>query len=276
MTRGAIGLELLDSHFRLTSDDELMLGFVRELWDPFVVEDAPPAAIEVSIEREGDRWRMEAPGEPGGAAVDPWVFAAVLRNALSRRAIAEAGSIVPLHGAAAERDGVYVVLAAPPEAGKTTLLLELLVRGWRLVTDDLIPLDPRTLHAAPFLKPLSVREPDRWDRFSGRWRVPGWLPRPQTLGLLPATAFPCAAARPFRADTALFPAFSKGAEPLLEALTPGQTAAAAAANLHPAGRATPERVAALARWAGATRAYRVEYGHSEDALELLESGLAAP
>lgn len=275
MTHG-VTLALLDGHFHLTSDDGAMLSFVRDLWAPFQVEKAPADAIGILVERSGDRWRMESPGEPGGAATDPWVFAAVLRNALSRRAIADATSIVPLHGAAVERDGVFVALAAPPESGKTTLLLELLERGWRLVTDDLIPIDPRDLTARPFPKPLSVREPQRWRRFAGRWPVPGWLPEPQTVGLIPATAFECVEASPFRPDLLVFPAFSTETPPGTDPLTPAQTVAATAANLHPAGRATPERLAALARLGSGTPGYAIRYPSTEIALELFGNCLVRP
>src|SRR5262249_54894887 len=43
-----------------------------------------------------------------------------------------------LHAAALERDGRAFVLAGPSGAGKTTLSLALLARGWRLVTEEIV------------------------------------------------------------------------------------------------------------------------------------------
>ncbi len=45
-----------------------------------------------------------------------------------------------LHAAAATRDGATVLVAGSSGAGKSSLLAELLVRGWRMVTDDVAPI----------------------------------------------------------------------------------------------------------------------------------------
>jgi hypothetical protein len=45
-----------------------------------------------------------------------------------------------LHAAAASRDGATVLVAGNSGAGKSALLAELLVRGWRMVTDDVAPI----------------------------------------------------------------------------------------------------------------------------------------
>ena len=62
-----------------------------------------------------------------------------------------------LHAAALERDGGAVVLAGPSGAGKTTLTLALLARGWRLSTEEIVLVDrgaivtglARPIHAHP-------------------------------------------------------------------------------------------------------------------------------
>lgn len=91
-------------------------------------------------------------------------------------------SYVVLHAAAAERDGVTVVLPAAMEAGKTTTVAGLLRAGFSYVTDEAVAVDPVSLEVLPFHKPLSVdagswsvladlrpREPER---VLSQWQVP--------------------------------------------------------------------------------------------------------
>jgi hypothetical protein len=275
MTRAPeVTLSILGSGFRVTSEDERMVAFVRELWEPFVAEVDGP--VEVRLEVRGPSWHLLMPDEPHVAASDPWMVASSLRNALSRRAIAEAASIVPLHAAAAERDGVFVVLSGPPRAGKTTLLLDLLEAGWRLVTDDLVPLDPQTLTATPFQKPLSVRDPERWARFARAWEVPEWLPPPSGAGLLPAGVMPVSEAEVYAPSLLAFPRFEAGADPGCERLTAAETVAWAADNLHSRGPGAAGVLPVLARLGSQVPGCTLRYGSTEDALEVLGKCLAAP
>ncbi|HYO61022.1 MAG TPA: hypothetical protein VEU29_03900 [Actinomycetota bacterium] len=274
MTRHAeVILSILGSSFRVTSEDARMVDLVRELWGPFVAGPERVNPADVRLEVRGEAWHLRMADEPHVAASDPWLVASSLRNALSRRAIARATSIVPLHAAAAERDGVFVVLSGQPRAGKTTLLLDLLDRGWRLVTDDLVPLDPKALTATPFPKPLSIRDPDRWARFARGWDVPGWLPPPAGAGLLPADALPLSAATTFTPSVLVFPQFDEGAAPLGERLTAAQTLAWTADNLH-TREPGPGVLPALARLGTEVPGHVLRYGSSDAALGLLEKCLA--
>ena len=276
MTQPAeVTLSILGSTFRISSDDERMAELARELWEPFLTTDGG-AFLEAIVESRDEGWHLVIPDEPRVGATDPWVLASSLRNSLSRRAIRAATSIVPLHAAAVERDGVVVVLAGPPRAGKTTLLLDLLECGWLLVTDDLVPLDPATLTATPFPKPLSVRDPERWARLAGGWDVPDWLPPPATVGLLPATAVPCSTLEEYSPGVLVFPTFEPGAEPAIDPLSPAAVVAWAADNLHTRPPGAAGVLPALARLGQRTRGYRVTYGSTENALELMEKCLAGP
>lgn len=270
-----VTLSMLDSRFHVVSDDARMIELVEQLWEPFVASPDPGAhAHEVVLESISEGWRLRVPGEPANSAVDPWVFVSSLRNALSRRSIADATSVVPVHAAALERDGVFVVFSGPPRAGKTTLLLELLGRGWLLVTDDLVPVDPDSLTATPFPKPLSVRDPERWRHHARGWEVPGWLPRPAVVGLLPATAFPRTAATSFEPSLLVFSRYAPAETPALERLTTAATVAWCADNLH-SRPGDPGVLGVIARLGGATPGYVVRYRSSGEAVNLLENSLAA-
>lgn len=62
-----------------------------------------------------------------------------------------------LHAAVLERGGRALVMPAPPGHGKSTLTAGLVVRGWRLLSDELamIDLDAGALH--PFTRPVSLK-----------------------------------------------------------------------------------------------------------------------
>ena len=269
-----VALSVLGRALTVRCDDERMTDLVRQLWEPFV---ARGGKVEdpIVIRTTPGGWRIEAPPDAPSSAVDPWVLAAVLRNLITRRAVAGAASIYPLHGAAAERDGVFLVLAAAPRAGKTTLLLELVSLGWKLVTDDLVPLDPATATATPFPKPLSVRDPARWRTYASGWEVPEWLPPPRAVGLIPATAFRLTDATSYRPSLLAFSRFEPGASAGAEELSPARTAAACGENLHPARDRTPEALRAVARLGSVAPGWSLRYGRTRDALDLLENRLAA-
>lgn len=271
--RSELWLSVLDSRFRISSDDERIVDLVRELWEPFVVDEGGGEARGLTVATEGAGWRVETEPNPPIIATDPWVVASTLRNAVSGAAVAAAPPMIPIHGAAVQRDGVFLVLSGPARAGKTTLLLELLDRGWLLVTDDLVPLDLKTLVARPFPKPLSVREPARWRRFSGAWDVPAWLPDPVVVGLLPAAAMPHSEAIQYRPSLLVFPRYAEGAEPASRRLTPAETVAWCGDNLHSRGPGEPGVLPAVARLGTSTPGYAIRYGSTADALRLLENCL---
>ncbi|UHD17150.1 hypothetical protein [Thiocapsa bogorovii] len=62
--------------------------------------------------------------------------------------------LVFVHAAVVQRGGRAFVLAAPSGSGKSTLCWAMLHHGFRLMSDELAPVDPATLRIKPF--PLAV------------------------------------------------------------------------------------------------------------------------
>jgi hypothetical protein len=104
---------------------------------------------------------------------------------LNQRAVASiAESHLVLHAAAAERDGILVVMAAPEAHGKTTTVAGLLRHGFRYVTDEAVAIDRKSLAVTPYPKPLSVGR-GSWGVLSDLGAGRDWPP--ETSWQLPAS-----------------------------------------------------------------------------------------
>lgn len=64
---------------------------------------------------------------------------------------------ITLHAAVLERGGRAVLLPAPPGSGKSTLCAALMMDGWRLLSDEMVLLDPQSLLVTPSARPISLK-----------------------------------------------------------------------------------------------------------------------
>lgn len=62
-----------------------------------------------------------------------------------------------IHSAVLEKLGHVVILPAPPGSGKSTLCAALMLRGWRLLSDEMALLDPETGRVVPSPRPVSLK-----------------------------------------------------------------------------------------------------------------------
>lgn len=62
-----------------------------------------------------------------------------------------------LHSAVVEKNGKGVMLSAASGSGKSTLTAELVMRGWRLFSDELALIDGPDLRLIPFPRPVSLK-----------------------------------------------------------------------------------------------------------------------
>lgn len=122
-----------------------------------------------------------------------------------------------LHAAAVERDGRAIVLTGESGAGKSTLAALLQGRGWRLMADEFVLLDPQTGMVHPFPRPVSLKNraidvvasalPDaRWGPLMRE------TPKGTIRHLVPAPDALAAAERPARPVLLLFPSFGRPPE----------------------------------------------------------------
>ncbi len=64
---------------------------------------------------------------------------------------------VQLHAAVVERRGGAVVIAGPPDAGKTSLACALGLAGWGVMSDEVALVEPRTNHVLAFPRAMLVK-----------------------------------------------------------------------------------------------------------------------
>ncbi|TBO30219.1 HprK-related kinase A [Aquabacterium lacunae] len=64
---------------------------------------------------------------------------------------------IHIHAAVLEKNGLAVLLPAPPGSGKSTLCAALMLHGWRLLSDELAMLDPVDGMLVPNPRPISLK-----------------------------------------------------------------------------------------------------------------------
>lgn len=62
-----------------------------------------------------------------------------------------------LHAAVLEREGCAVIMPAPPGSGKSTLCAGLMLRGWRLLSDELAMISLTEARVTPLGRPVSLK-----------------------------------------------------------------------------------------------------------------------
>lgn len=82
-----------------------------------------------------------------------------------------------IHAASVSRGGCAVLLPGSRRAGKTTLAIALVLRGWRYLSDDIAAVCPEPLVAVPFPRHFSIRKDvrDLLAALSGGERRGSWV-----------------------------------------------------------------------------------------------------
>ena len=118
---------------------------------------------------------------------------AVLLWHINAEVVRRSAPCYPLvHAAAAAWNGSAVLLAAAPESGKTTTVAGLVQQaGFDYLTDEAVAIEPRSLLARPYPKPLSIDrgswealadlQPAHGDPVTGQWQVAADSIRPGSV-----------------------------------------------------------------------------------------------
>lgn len=178
-------------------------------------------------------------------------------------------SFVALHAAAVAREGSALLLPGPPGAGKTTLTLELLERGWTYLSDDLAPISVSSGMVHPVPKPLHVKDAASWDLWRSRWAVPEWVGPPLSSFLVPVSGFDVAG-DPLPVRLIVFPDFELGARLRVTRVGAALALARGAENARAGGpRSRQSTLPVLARLLRHAEAWAMTYGDSSEAADQL-------
>jgi hypothetical protein len=241
----------------------------RALMLPFAAEFDPTDAIhQLQVKQQGSDMAIVRDGKVVAAYGDAHLLLTQLEWHAVTAALEATEAYVAVHGAALARGPAAVLLLAESGAGKTTLTLGLMRRGWQPLADDIVLIDPEKLAIQAFPRCFHVDDSTRelvTDDALIEWPglVPGYArPRhwaegrhsPHTILLVE------------RCPT--YPSRLRG-------LTLAEAAAAIGTNALRGRLARSELAKIAVRMAtGATGGGRLSNGHLDDALDLIESAVA--
>lgn len=219
---GILGVDV-----RLSTDDPQVDGFFRHAYRWFPPDEGGrplelaallgPAAQgrprAVAGRREVDLTRSPSPANQAFLVLLGAIMDAV-------------GGSLMFHGAAVSHGGRGIILAGPAFAGKSTLVLALMERGCRFLSDDAAPVDRETGLLHPFPRAVGVRKGGETaagldGSGEGRYELPHrWLVDPEAMG----ASLPAAACRPallFYLDPAGWSSGSPSGEVTYDVVTAG-------------------------------------------------------
>ncbi|MBK7814570.1 MAG: HprK-related kinase A [Rhodocyclaceae bacterium] len=178
---------------------------------------------------------------------------------------------VLLHAGALALGDRAVIMAATPGSGKSTLAAALMLRGWRLLSDEFGVLDPASGLLLPMLKPVALknRSIDVIREFSAEAVLGPVFPETRkgdVAHLAPDAASADAVGRPARPALVLFPRYQAGAA--LELLPQPREQAFARLSFNSFNYALLGPVAfhAVADLAERCPAYELRYGSLDEAV----------
>lgn len=179
-----------------------------------------------------------------------------------------------MHAAVLARDDMAVVLPGFPGAGKSTLCASLaLLDGWRLLSDELAILDPRSTELQPHPRPISLKNQSIGVVREFPEAVLGPLYTDTRKGDVTHAGVPAVsvrdALRPARCCWVVFPRFEAQAAPALEEIDRAEAFALISEQSFNKERMGEAGFHALCRMLSGARCFTAVYGSTADGLALI-------
>jgi HprK-related kinase A len=176
-----------------------------------------------------------------------------------------------LHAAVIERNGLAVLLPAPPGSGKSTLCAALIFRGWRLLSDELTLVDLNTSQLLGPVRPISLKNQSieiiRSFADGPTMSRPTQRTAKGTVALLRASRVHVEQAlMPATPRWIIFPRYQDGTEARLTARTRADTLMQLSRNAFNSGVTAREGFHALADVVAASDCYDYTYSRLDDAI----------
>jgi hypothetical protein len=255
--------EALDQRYRVWVTDPALAELLSDVYLPLQAATTADSHLYRVWSPSASRWGLVMRDEVVvGLCADTAAALAWLQWAVNRQVLeAAASSRLLLHAGAVERDGRVVVIPAAMEAGKTTLTVGLLDRGWAYLSDEAAALAP-SMQVDGYAKPLSV-DPGSWALLrhhapTGRAVAAGYLSRQWLLA--PHRLAPVR--KSGRLAALVFTRYVSKSETVCTQLTPGEAFRhAAGCTFRPAQRqAASSCIRTLAAITRATPAFQLVSG----------------
>ncbi|WP_421853072.1 hypothetical protein [Oricola sp.] len=212
---------------------------------------------DVRLERSGDETGLLVDRTQIKTSSDGFRLLRHLYREVVRRFIERNTDLVWLHaGCVAWRDRA-VILPGAWGRGKSTLVLELYQSGWDFLSDDIVPVDPRTGRAIPFPGTPQVRASN--GKALSRNQISGLSKSVAEID--PARVAP----EPRPVSAIVFPHFSPEAETQLVAMSPAQAVGELLENCLSFQNNTDATVEALCALVENLPAYRLLFSDAAEA-----------
>lgn len=258
---------VLAHEFRLTSSPRSLRDFLHRFLAPFEAE-VGPGASRYELRREpghAEPWVVAVDGRPRQRAVTPERILEFALWDISTSGIGSDHGFLAIHAAAASWRGAGVVLPAPPESGKSTLVAGLTRAGCSYLTDEASLIDPVTGLLHPFPRSLWLDRRSVEAVFGGAppgapWRTGRQFHiRPSDLRV-DAVGPPC----PVRMVVA--PSYEAGSATTLEPIGRAEAVTILARNVFHLDRFGARAIEVLARVVREARCYRIRIGDLDEAV----------
>lgn len=152
----------LGHDFGLEAFHPLLQRFLEDLYAPLASVGSPSRTYAVrQAAADPTTYELWYGEERLVSSPHPDEAVAILLWHVNQQVVARSPELIRLHAAAASRGAEAVLLPAPMEHGKTTLVAGLVRDGWQYLTDEVAALEPGTRRLLAYPKPLSL-DPGSW------------------------------------------------------------------------------------------------------------------
>jgi hypothetical protein len=257
---------VLAHHFRIVAPRDLA-GFFQRFLAPFEVEHVPCDAVYELRREPGTEkpWAMYLDGRSLHRGRTPARILEFTLWDISTKAIGSDHGCLAVHAAAASWRGSGIVMPAPPDSGKSTLVAGLTRAGCAYLSDEAALIEPATALLQPFPRSLWLARPSLEAVFPGEAGRAEWSTG-REFHVRPTDLRPRAVGRPCRVRMVIAPRFERGAPTRLEPITRAEAVMTLARNTFHLDRFGGSAIELLGRVAGGAACHRLVYGNLSDAV----------
>jgi hypothetical protein len=130
---------------------DLLSGVERTFRDMLCPEHTSARTIgRFDVRRGESGFELSVDGEPLATHASARRTVQALKEAIVHRLLASRPDVLWLHSGAVACGGTAVLFMGPGRSGKSTLVMNLLARGWTYLSDDVAPLELTSYRVLPF------------------------------------------------------------------------------------------------------------------------------